>query len=356
MGANITHSNNLELNESAINEIINDTNLEMQKILQSTLEPTIKELKVAALNYLATINSARERVKRIEDLLNHQKALRHSKPDTYEESKKYIDNKKKISNFLKGQQIKKLYKESFKFQEQVNKALGQNIKMMYVYENKGIPEIYEMKSEKFLKFGYSSSNKIKGYYEFTKKQLESRAFQKMEIADNVNFDLNNLNITYQEIVKRYQDNKKSKLYAITWEYPLKHWNIMNIASKGDINEAYASIVINNRAELTFKNDLEKNIDDFAKEISKVTNLSGLLQGDITLGDIEYGIKSAGAMTLGLNQIYLLAQEILLSTNYSIQDLKNKQQEFRDKERARNSIQQAFSQTALEALKQAMITS
>jgi hypothetical protein len=39
-------------------------------------------------------------------------------------------------------------------------------------------------------------------------------------------------------------------------------------------------------------------------------MSGLLKGDVTVGNIEYGIKSAGASTLGLQQMQKIAKQIL----------------------------------------------
>jgi O-succinylbenzoate synthase len=50
-------------------------------------------------------------------------------------------------------------------------------------------------------------------------------------------------------------------------------------------------------------------------VSQVDNISGLLQGDVSKDGIEYGIKSAGASTLGLAQMKKLAQEILATPGF-----------------------------------------
>lgn len=116
---------------------------------------------------------------------------------------------------------------------------------------------------------------------------------------------------------------------------------MKVSAEGDIHEAYASFIILNKSTPSFKSsDKEYLVYQFLKYgVANVDNISGLLQGDVSKGNIEYAIKSANASLLSLQQIDKLAQEIVKSKGrFDINKLKRKKEELRKKGRTRNKFQ------------------
>ena len=79
---------------------------------------------------------------------------------------------------------------------------------------------------------------------------------------------------------------------------------MQVSSEGDINEAYAAFYLNKQFSL-FGAKIENNINTYMTHkkygVSMVDNISGLLQGDVTVEgepNISYAIKSKNASLLG----------------------------------------------------------
>ena len=70
-------------------------------------------------------------------------------------------------------------------------------------------------------------------------------------------------------------------------------------------------------------------------VAKVDNESGLLAGDVTIGNIEYAIKSADASMLGIRQMVLLAELIQKDVIKDISDLLKYKQLLHNKARTRN---------------------
>ena len=75
-----------------------------------------------------------------------------------------------------------------------------------------------------------------------------------------------------------------------------------------------------------------------EEVAKVDNESGLLKGDVTVGQIEYAIKGVQASTLGLTQVIQIAQTILSKTTYIRKDLQEQKKEFHKRTGTRNHIE------------------
>lgn len=179
--------------------------------------------------------------------------------------------------------------------------------MVFVVEgSEGDPELYEMTSEEILKFDYSSRNQLTARYNVTTDDL-GKSLKKIELTEsNLNFSLFGLKATYAEVLERYRISRSQSSRLLMWK-PGGLWKKMTISAEGDINEAYAAFVFLNKTSPSFANNsMEYNIDDFATGVAAVDNMSGLLRGDVTVDNIEYGIKSAGASTLGLKQMKTLA--------------------------------------------------
>ena len=301
-------------------------------------------LKQAALEYKNIVEDLDQQLNLFTQKLRRQSQIRKQvgkvNAQTIDE---YIKNKTDIQMFLLSEIPKKLYKASFEFQNKLNEFLGQQVKMIFVVEGASGPELYEMTSEDILKFEYSSRNQLIARYRVTSEDL-GKSLKKLEITEsNLNFSLTGLKSTYTEVLERYRISRSQNLRLLMWK-PGNSWKKMTISAEGDINEAYAAFVFLNKASPSFKNTMEYNIGDFANGIAAVDNMSGLLKGDVSVGNIEYGIKSAGASALGLSQMKILAKQIL-SEDFGPESLKKIQDKMINKAKPRNYISDLIDKTA-----------
>ena len=316
-----------EMDEAGWEEMSNGVKEEIQTV-------TLPQLKIAAMNYLNTVNSLNEQITVFQNTLKRQSQIRKSNRANYNEIDEYIENKQQISLFLNSDVPKRLYEESFKFQNTLNEFLGQKVQMVFVYEGSEGPELYEINSEDVLKFDYSRSNQLTARYRINQTQLNT-SLQKLKTDTIMNFDLEGLKGTYTEALYRYRVSRSINKRIILWKYPSNKWNSMRVSAEGDINEAYAAFVILNRTKPPFDKDIEENLNDFLVEgVAEVDNISGLLQGDVSANNIEYGIKSLGASTLSLKQIIKIANQVL-ADDFDQQKLLQIKQEFQAKGRTRN---------------------
>lgn len=249
-----------------------------------------------------------------------------------------------ISDFLQGDIPKRLYETAFAFQQLLNSVLGQTVKMVYVFQGKEGPELYEVLNEDILSFDTSSRHQLVARYNANSKNFQS-ALKKLELTEKTtNYDPKGLINTYNETVRRYNISRAHNNHVVLCK-PNGVWYVTKVSSLGDINEAYAAVVILNQPTPTFKSDLEQNIYDFLMGfVSQVDNISGLLQGDVSKDGIEYGIKSAGASTLGLAQMKKLAQEILATPGFDKNKLLEVKQRFAAKGKLRNKIERMEEDT------------
>lgn len=318
-----------EVDEVGWSEISNGIKEEVQTV-------TLPQLKIAAINYLNVVNSLNEQITIFQNTLKRQQQIRRSNRSNYNEIDEYIENKQQISLFLNSEIPKRLYEESFKFQNILNEFLGQKIQMVFVYEGVNGPELYNINTMDILKFDYSRSNQLTARYKINQTQLNT-SLQKLKMDTVMNFDLEGLKGTYTEALYRYRVSRSINKRIILWKYPANKWNSMRVSAEGDINEAYAAFVILNRFQPPFNKDMEENLNDFLIEgVAEVDNISGLLQGDVTANNIEYGIKSLGASALSLKQIIQIANQIL-AEDFDQQKLLQIKQEFQSKGRTRNKV-------------------
>lgn len=306
-------------------------------------------LKNAALNYNNIIETLKDQLALFSQILRRQSQIRKQLGTKNPEVEEYIQNKNQISLFLMSDIPKKLYSASFEFQRQLNEFLGQQVKMIFVVENSdGEPELYEMTSEDILKFDYSSTNKLTARYNVTSRDL-GQSLKQLQITEaNLHFSLAGLKTTYANVLERYRISRSKNLRLLMWK-PGNAWKKMTVSAEGDINEAYAAFVFLNKSSPTFRRSLEYNIDDFAQGIANVDNMSGLLKGDVTVGNIEYGIKSAGASTLGLQQMQKIAKQIL-QEDFGPQSLQQIQKKMINAAKTRNKISNLIDSTADELIK------
>lgn len=307
-----------------------------------------KEVRLAAQRYLDEIGILNQQLEYFKNLLRKQKEIRKNN-NLYKGLEEYQNNKERISIFLSSEIPKRLYKISFDFQEILNEFLGQEIKMIFVHVDKNnTPSLYEMTSHEVLKYDYSSRNSLIARYNMSVAET-SQAIKKLQIDTKIKFSLPGLNATYKEVLERYEHSRQKGRRSVFF-YDINKWKYMNISSKGDINEAYAGFILLNNVPPYFNGNLENNIKDFLQSgVAKVDNISGLLQGDISQGNIEYGIKSAEASTLGLAQIKKMAEWIVNDVEFDIEKLRKKKKEFASRGKERNKIYEDLDKIANELI-------
>lgn len=347
------HTDTLETDSSTFAALEKDILNNIDKPLSNEIKGNLAALKLAASHYISAVEALQKQVSEFEALLRHQQGLRRANKTGFATMEEYIRGKEQVRSFLNSDIPKRLYEESMNFQQVLNNFLGQQVTMVFVYENSdGEPELYEITSEDVLKYDYSSSNKLVARYRGDADAL-NHAMKRLQLTADWNFNLSGLKATYAETLYRYRCSRQVNKRIILWQNPYNEWHAMKVSAEGDINEAYASIVILNRKEPSFNNNMEINIEQFLNEVAQVDNISGLLQGDVANGNIEYGIKSAGASTLSLKQIIKIAYQIVNDENFSQEKLEKIKADFAAKGRTRNKVQKSIDKTTLEAIQKAM---
>ena len=302
-----------------------------------------EQIRMAAQKYLFLVERLNVELTKFKVLLRRQKELRKLNPDSFKSIGEYERNKTMVSQFLNSDIPKTLYKASFDFQELLNEFLGQKISMIFVHNGEGGPELYEMQSEEILKYDYSKTNSLTARYRANVSEFSS-TMKKLQIDSQLKFNLEGLKGTYQEILYRYECARQMGKRSILWRENDK-WEGLTVSAMGDINEAYAAFVLLNKVPPYFDGDIESNIRDFMLSgVAQVDNISGLLQGDVTVNNIEYGIKSADASALGLTQIKKIAQQIVSDPGFDKQKLQATKEKFRAKGRTRNKSIQMVDNT------------
>lgn len=351
----LVNTNSINTDPSTLDRIDKILLNNIDKPISEEIKGNMNVLRTAAAYYVSVVEGLNKKILEFEQLLKHQKNLRKTRKSDFNTLEEYIRGRDQVKAFLNSEIPRKLYEQSMKFQQILNNFLGQKVTMVFVFENiDGEPELYEITSEDVLKYDYSSSNTLVARYRSDSDAL-NHAMKRLQLTSNWNFNLSNLKITYKEVIYRYRCSRQVNKRIVLWQNPYDEWHAMKVSAEGDINQAYASIVILNRKEPNFNNDLEINIEQFLNEVAQVDNISGLLQGDITNGNIEYGIKSAGASTLSLKQIIKIAYQIINDQNFNQQKLEKIKSDFAAKGRTRNKEQKSIEKAILDSIRKAIDT-
>lgn len=294
------------------------TDLDRQEIQGSGI---ILNIHQAAERYIAIMDKYRHLILGFEAILKKQKDMRHQKlkESHIEEYNKY-ENAKKA--FLSSAIPQKIYEESFAFQNLLNSQLNQTVKTVMVIGGE-LYDVSNLSLEQYLGFGYSSRGKLVGRY----GQLISGKVQdiadRLEIKEENAAEVSEVRATYQEAMSRYKYSKsfKRKSKNIIW-WTVNKREAIRVSSAGSIDEAYANFRITRETNWVKSRGMEEKIQYFAQEgVLKVTNLSGVLQGDVSFQGTEYAIKGIGASTMGLEQLSRLANQIKAEgQSFSTKDL------------------------------------
>lgn len=252
------------------------------------------------------------------------------------ETEQYKINREELNNMLRSNEVEKLYRAAFKFHEELNAILGQEVHTVILLTGEnGEPLLFDMSLEdifnqKILSYEETSkTSKLTARFRTSAKQLQEVGFQALkrdDLGDDLN--VNNLNATYIEVIRRYDNYKR----LVMWLFPRnpRTWNKMKVSARGDIAEAYAMFFLK-KAEYNFMGGEEQNIHYFMIDgVGEVDNISGLLQGDVTSGKYEYAIKSADASYMSVVQMLPLANKILTGSLSSLTDLQHYKEKLANK--------------------------
>lgn len=291
--------------EEIVNKVIQDN---LQPLVRDLVNSAIALLKIAPLHL---INSESPTI--IET--RRAKLLQSLKSTSSEDVVKTVDNfyQEQKQWMLDGIDLVKYTNEKLKFQHKLNLFLGQQIKTIYVYRGKkGEVVLAEIDSNQVVQ-----EDAVRHTMRYTNKSAIMQAVdtsRKKTTTAEIN-ESHNLKLTYRETIYRANQFKKKISLAnrnhdkgeqlkrqiiIMWKSG-GDWQRMTVSSMGDINEAYAAFYLNKAFQL-FQQDIESNVGTFMTHpnygVGAVDNISGLLQGDVNIGQTAYAIKSAGATVLG----------------------------------------------------------
>lgn len=321
--------------------------------LNQELNIDFKKVRNEAKNFINVLKEQEENLSNLSYLLKEQSKVRrgvnHDK--SIYQTEEYIKRRELIANILIGDAPKKIFQAAFTFQEKLNNYFNTKIAMVIILENEqGQPEIYQMTTADILKYDYNRANQLVGRYLKVKnndKELQ-QSLKKIEI-DNLNFkfSLQGLKNTRSDIIKRYNyAHQKGLSHYVLWK-PGKYWKKIKISSKGDIEEAYANFIFLNQKDPNFNKALEQNIDDYIMNgINQVDNISGLLKGDSQINDMQIGIKSIGASTLGWKQIQEIA-ELLEREDFNAESLAKIKEQLNNKKQKTRSHISKYLETEIE---------
>lgn len=337
---------------------------EMVKEIEQTGDEVIDEqgkifseqIKKYAQDFIDIIVRDKYELEKIRNMLKRQKetirAIQRANVNSTYEWRTQIQNRHQM---VKRDYYREMITAALKFQTQLNELLDQKVELVYVYQDENNnPVMYTIDEESLSAALYYQSNKGKISGRFRQNQNNFLSYltnlTKYQLCEE--FNLQYFNYTYKQVIWRFNYGHKKKSDLIMWLNPNfgthgTKWLKAMVNKQGDIKEAYASVILDrqiNSVKLFNDEKLDNNVHQFMLEIAKVDSESGLLKGDVTVGQTEYAIKGVAASTLGLQQIIQVAQTILGKATYIKEDLQKQKEEFHKKAGTRNHVQEMGRKT------------
>lgn len=315
--------------DTFLNELLQDANTKV-------LEQDINNIKIASREIITLLSDSNSKYQKIiEGLRKREKASQK-----VEQYKRLIDSNATINNsnteslkntlqqweFFKKKYTtlfytlanqsysQNLFKTILNYQNKLNKLLGQETEVHFVLYNAGKPLVYKLdlnddaSIKKFIQTRYNKTTFTGAFSGVSKAALDELHYSALAGDE---YDMSPaLSNTYHNVMYRYNQARKKNSRWIYW-YEDNDINGMEIAQKGDINEAYALFFFKKKEFINAFNE-EKNVKFYAEEgIATVDAVSGLLKGDISLSNgRELAIKSLGASMLGFSQVENIAKKIV----------------------------------------------
>lgn len=330
-----------ELQDMA-NAAIEAADEEVSQAVKDEMRGNATMLKANAISFLTKTQDIYERILNVNRVQSIEHRLKETlKSENVDQSKANtltMELAELTRSTVQASEFTTFMTEVFKFQNDVNLYLGQEVKTVYVFVGRdGNPILFEL--------DHSGENVIMGmaskgrgisarYRNVTKKRMEG-----LKRIDDLErkFNLIGLKSAYTETLARGKYSKTKGFKGglrIFWKPDAGGpWKKMIISSAGDVNEAYAAFYLANEPKPSFSSgNIEILLDEFlldsTRGVAAVDNISGLLEGDVTVGNVEYAIKSGGASALSYTQVVDLAMALRdmspeeIANNY-VEDYKQK---------------------------------
>lgn len=391
----IIQTNSVDTNPEEIKRIYNELgNDAIEKIY-----PEIDELNAQIYNYsflflrknyqimrkVINARQIRDRIKQLRrNVKNTAKNPDKVDPEILEYFTFFKNYMQTIS--LTEEITKELYENIMWYQRKMNQILDQTVQMTFVFEDDATILFADSKDllssfdKSNIVFKYNI-NKYKGLTDQEKKEKNM-----IEYNAN-NLDYSALRSTYLEVIWRWRHatyRKTSgtlpgKLRVVLYKINNK-WHGVFITAAGDISQAYAAYALNH-IFAPFKNkDLEHQVEFFLFGEENGTNLylnqqrisqnnikkwshggvigvddePGFLAGDVSLKNIEYGIKGIGSSSLNLRQIFDFAEDVVNKKGaFSKKDVQDWKKTAKDKTNTRNKLYNKVNQVLRNKIKDAL---
>lgn len=334
---------------STLDNMVKEVEQSGDKVIDEEGQLFSEEIKKYAKEFIDIVSKDKQDLQKLKQALQHQKktvqAIQQGSIESSYEWRVQIQNRHEMT---KKDYYREIITAALKFQTQLNTLLDQKVELVYVYQDEqNNPVLYtiDQKSLSAALTYESNKGKISGRFRQDQNKFLSylNNLTKYELYEG--FNLNYFTYTYKQVIWRFNYGHEKKSDLIMWLNPNfgEHgtkWLKAMVNKQGDIKEAYASVILDRQinSTKTFNDEkLDNNVHSFMQEVAKVDSESGLLKGDVTVGQTEYAIKGVAASTLGLQQIIQVAQDILGKTAYLKQDLERQKQEFHKKAGTRNHI-------------------
>ncbi len=363
--------------ERTLDEIWNDATELVSKNHQQNLDTFLKQKLIPAAQELLAIAPAATLKKDANRIIlrNRQKLLNSVEKDGVNENEiidimnEYAQAKQDI---LIGSELVNYTNKKLKFQKLLNEYLGQEAKTIYVYvDSQFNATLLEVDSSEIIKEDmsrhtmrydnalvnskFSTMKTIQyenasGLNETYKEVLRRARLYKSKVSSH--------NAPYKKALSEEQDKKtirkiKSKMASgvilILWQLN-GVWYKMKVSSEGDLNESYAAFYLNKQFNLFSSSGAqETDVNTFMTHnewgVQHVDSISGLLQGDVRVGNTHYAIKSKGASVMGDSDLLITAaiivnqkEQLTISTIQHIKD------QLKSMGKERNKLVQNVSKT------------
>lgn len=198
-----------------------------------------------------------------------------------------------------------VYKLFFEFQNLFNQAFGQEIQIIYTYQDEN--------SRMHLGTMENSINSL------TNNQWGKLSYDIQQIQGNLiidNFDSSSLDDTVESIYERWNIakgvQKRSTWLPILWKKGAK-WEGAHINNLGTINEAYAAFYLH---QIVLSGGIEDRVCSYVIDpiygVMSVDNTLGFFIGDTASQDrkIQYAVKSGQAGPMGMHRVYQYINQII----------------------------------------------
>ena len=346
-------ANGIEISKNTVNDILDTLLDKNEELSEKEFQEIFAQVRTFAMNFKQSAQNIEQRLIDFEQNLGavrdwwarisadytSNKDKRANLPDEFAEYKRR--RKAVRDKYLNAEiraELEQVYHKGFMLQDILNAFIGQKVETVIVWVGKkGIPETYILNElpKLYLDLDSKTGKAVERYKTSVtplRKSLQSleSQFLQQEVND-VNFHFQELQNAYQKIKNRYDTYKCAGGSYVVWLNPNKHpkWNGAFVSSFGSVNEAYASAFL--RKDYNPSGIPEDDIEILMQGVLSVTNLAGALEGDVTVGNVEYAIKSKGASTLSLKQLLSLADEII-TKDFSYKGLREMLKNIKEEQR------------------------